>query len=282
MVNTFLSTFLLASVTIASPAPAAPAGHAYKAPGPNDVRSPCPGLNSLANHGFIHRNGKGMTIPHLIKGGKEGMNIGADFMIAIGGAGDLSNPNPLEGNFDLDHLKEHDFPIEHDGSLSRSDKYFSRNNWFDLKEKPYNQWMSVFGDAKKTSIKTASNARYTRISDSLKRNPNVSYGPRGKLYPPITSSLSPRLTCPLNRIHPLLRRNRPLPPNNGHVDHLRRRPPRLRRIPLQGRASPLRDGLVSTRQRRHFGYSGCYGAEAERGEQGDDPGGVAFDYGGGF
>jgi len=31
--------------------------HAYKAPGANDLRGPCPGLNTLANHGYISRTG---------------------------------------------------------------------------------------------------------------------------------------------------------------------------------------------------------------------------------
>jgi len=31
--------------------------HKYIAPGPNDIRGPCPGLNTLANHGYISRNG---------------------------------------------------------------------------------------------------------------------------------------------------------------------------------------------------------------------------------
>lgn len=30
----------------------------YQAPGPSDSRGPCPGLNTLANHGLINRNGK--------------------------------------------------------------------------------------------------------------------------------------------------------------------------------------------------------------------------------
>ena len=34
--------------------------------GPGDVRSPCPGLNSLANHGILPHNGKGMTISILV------------------------------------------------------------------------------------------------------------------------------------------------------------------------------------------------------------------------
>lgn len=32
-------------------------GHAWQAPGPNDLRGPCPGLNAFANHGFLPKNG---------------------------------------------------------------------------------------------------------------------------------------------------------------------------------------------------------------------------------
>ncbi|KAI9791138.1 MAG: hypothetical protein M1833_001697 [Piccolia ochrophora] len=31
--------------------------HAWRAPGPNDIRGPCPGLNVLSNHGYFPRNG---------------------------------------------------------------------------------------------------------------------------------------------------------------------------------------------------------------------------------
>jgi len=33
--------------------------HAWKAPGETDQRGPCPGLNALANHGYLPHNGIG-------------------------------------------------------------------------------------------------------------------------------------------------------------------------------------------------------------------------------
>ena len=39
--------------------------HAWKAPGKNDQRGPCPGLNALANHGYLPHNGIG-TIDQFI------------------------------------------------------------------------------------------------------------------------------------------------------------------------------------------------------------------------
>lgn len=69
-------------------------------------------MNALANHGFINRNGKALTIPALIAGLQAGMNVGADFTTAIGAAGLLSSPMPLLGSFDLNDLDQHNFPIE--------------------------------------------------------------------------------------------------------------------------------------------------------------------------
>jgi hypothetical protein len=34
---------------------------------PGAVRSPCPGLNSMANHGFLPRDGRNISIPVLVK-----------------------------------------------------------------------------------------------------------------------------------------------------------------------------------------------------------------------
>ncbi|KAF2032120.1 Cloroperoxidase [Setomelanomma holmii] len=152
----------------------------FHPPGTGDVRSPCPGLNALANHGFIHRDGHNMTIPHLIKGLAAGLNMGADFTVAIGGAGLLSSPNPLGGSFDLDDLNQHNFPIEHDASMSRqdavlgSDQPFYAPNW--------NQYIGFFDGKTVTDVPTASKAKYARYQDSLAKNPSFTYGLREVIF----------------------------------------------------------------------------------------------------
>lgn len=78
----------------------------WKPAGAGDSRSPCPGLNSLANHGFLNHNGKDITIPQLIKGGAQGLNVGPDFMAVIGAVGLSSSPFPLGGKFDLSDLDQ--------------------------------------------------------------------------------------------------------------------------------------------------------------------------------
>ena len=45
--------------------------HAFVAPGPNDLRGPCPGLNAMANHGYIPHNGVA-TIQQFITGTYDG------------------------------------------------------------------------------------------------------------------------------------------------------------------------------------------------------------------
>lgn len=45
--------------------------HAFVAPGPTDLRGPCPGLNAMANHGYIPHNGVA-TIPEFIQGTYDG------------------------------------------------------------------------------------------------------------------------------------------------------------------------------------------------------------------
>jgi len=140
------------------------------------VRSPCPGLNALANHDFIPHNGRGNSIPVLLKGLAEGLNMGADFTVAIGGAGLLSSPNPLGGSFDLDDLNMHNFPIEHDASISRQDaalgnpQPFYNPNW--------QQYIGFFEGKATTDVPTASKAKFARYTDSFTRNPEFTYGVR--------------------------------------------------------------------------------------------------------
>ncbi|KAI6894501.1 hypothetical protein KC318_g10705 [Hortaea werneckii] len=166
---------LLTSLT--HPNPNDPRFTQFQKPGPNDVRSPCPGLNALANHGFIPRNGKDMTLPILIKGLKAGMNMAPDFTIAIGGVGLLSSDSPdTARSFDLNDLDQHNFPIEHDASLSRQDAYFG--NDYSFYQPNWDMVLKYYQGKTKTDIETASHAQRNRVANSRAINPEVVYGPR--------------------------------------------------------------------------------------------------------
>lgn len=50
------------------------ADHPFKEPGPTDQRGPCPGLNTLANHGYIPRTGIA-TVGDIISGTQKLFNM---------------------------------------------------------------------------------------------------------------------------------------------------------------------------------------------------------------
>jgi hypothetical protein len=99
-ITTKFKALVLVSTSLASAFASGPAGgsdvdfsqHPWIAPGPNDVRGPCPGLNtyvqfphrflnlylihapvplpsSLANHGFLPRDGRNLTVSNVLKAG---------------------------------------------------------------------------------------------------------------------------------------------------------------------------------------------------------------------
>lgn len=48
--------------------------HAFVAPGNGDLRGPCPGLNAMANHGYIPHNGVA-TVTQFIQGTYDGKSL---------------------------------------------------------------------------------------------------------------------------------------------------------------------------------------------------------------
>lgn len=99
--------------------------------------------------------------------------MGPDFTVLIGGLGLLSSPYPLLGSFDLNDLDQHNFPIEHDASLSRQDAYFGDDHTF---YDPYWQDVLSFFSGGKTALLPASKAIANRTADSQAINPTFTYG----------------------------------------------------------------------------------------------------------
>ncbi|KAF9069840.1 Peroxidase, family 2-domain-containing protein [Rhodocollybia butyracea] len=93
--------------------------HQWQAPLPTDSRGPCPGLNTLANHGFLPRNGSNITIPVVLNAIKDGFNFyPTNLLRTAAKIGLLATENA--DNFSLEELALHG-TLEHDVSLSRSD-----------------------------------------------------------------------------------------------------------------------------------------------------------------
>ncbi|KAI9148920.1 Chloroperoxidase [Paramyrothecium foliicola] len=114
-----LLVFALAAPAIALPSlAAAPRGHAFQAPKSTDSRSPCPLLNSLANHGYLPRDGRNITVPDLGNAINAALNWSTELGTFPG-----SRALALLGVsvIDLEDLSDRPTGLEHVASLSRAD-----------------------------------------------------------------------------------------------------------------------------------------------------------------
>ncbi|KAF1831889.1 Cloroperoxidase [Decorospora gaudefroyi] len=106
-----------------------PNPHEWMAPGPNDFRGPCPMLNTLANHGFLPRDGRNITKDNAIAGFNDGLNFKASLGALLWDQAIIANPEPNATFFTLDHLNVHNL-LEHDASLTRADAALGNNHIF--------------------------------------------------------------------------------------------------------------------------------------------------------
>ncbi|KAI4259263.1 MAG: hypothetical protein L6R42_004647 [Xanthoria sp. 1 TBL-2021] len=93
-------------------------------------RSPCPGINAIANHGYLPRNGLNISLEQFITGFREGLNFDAEF---VRDAVKVYQPFTTTGynnTLNLNDLDHHSIPGEHDGSLSRNNLFFGDNYSF--------------------------------------------------------------------------------------------------------------------------------------------------------
>ncbi|KAJ7572975.1 Chloroperoxidase [Mycena floridula] len=84
-------------------------------------------FDSLTNHGFLPRDGRGLTLGTVIQAATDGFNFQHDVLIFVAKLS-LMTSGDLD-TFTLDDLKLHN-TIEHDASISRSDFAFGDNLHF--------------------------------------------------------------------------------------------------------------------------------------------------------
>jgi len=92
--------------------------HAWCPPQPGDSRSPCPALNTLANHGYIARDGKNLGVLDLIRGLMAGYNLSLplSILLTVGGFILMRKIRRIS----LYDVREHG-RVEHDASLVHRD-----------------------------------------------------------------------------------------------------------------------------------------------------------------
>ncbi|RMZ74469.1 major facilitator superfamily transporter [Pyrenophora seminiperda CCB06] len=120
---------------------------------------------------------KSLTIPHLIRGLAEGLHMGGDFSTLLGATGLVASEHPFTGTFNLDDLDMHNWPTEHDVSVSRPDANLG-GDYISFNETVWNSYISFFDGKPTMDVVTTAHARYARLQDSKKNNPKLVFGPK--------------------------------------------------------------------------------------------------------
>lgn len=166
--------------------------HQFMAPGPNDIRGPCPGLNTAANHNFLPRDGIA-TFNDLVDAQQNLYNVGHDLaqLLALLGLtltdGDVVteklsigcdattrtsfNPALTGSQPGLDgHNK-----FEADTSLTRNDYFLANGDNFSFNGTLFKMMTDTTGGVyDRAGLSTYRKQRYDQ---SLAENPNFFFGP---------------------------------------------------------------------------------------------------------
>jgi hypothetical protein len=78
-------------------------GYVFKDPRPSDSRGPCPGLNLLANYGYLPRDGH-VTYGQVLEATSRGFNMGTDLAIVLATFATLANGDLATESFYLGSL----------------------------------------------------------------------------------------------------------------------------------------------------------------------------------
>ncbi|TQN67024.1 putative sterigmatocystin biosynthesis peroxidase stcC [Colletotrichum shisoi] len=170
------STALAATVAMSANAAAATeiAAHPWLAPDAAAVRSPCPMLNSLANHGYLARDGRAISMADLISGLGSALHFNESLVRTLGTPAFATSTTGDPTTFNLDDIAKHNV-IEHDGSLSRADfvvtgdaKTFNQTVWAETR----GYLEAGAAAAAKVDAQTMATARSKRIATAQATNPS--------------------------------------------------------------------------------------------------------------
>ncbi|KAN0097127.1 heme-thiolate peroxidase [Tylopilus felleus] len=158
--------------------------HPFEPTRPDDMRGPCPGLNTLASHGYINRNGIA-TPTEIITAVQEGFNMGYQFASFLTYSAFIVDGNVLTNKMSIGANTTQDgrsVPgidthgnFEGDASITRQDYYLGNNFYFNegLFQVLVHAAHAVGGGA--VTIEAGVLDRRLRVEDSIARNPQFSY-----------------------------------------------------------------------------------------------------------
>lgn len=128
-------------------------------------------LNTLSNHGFFPRDGRNITKENAVQGLKNGLNFNGSLGALMWEQAIIANPEPNATFFTLEMLNVHNV-LEHDASLSRTDKYFGNNHVFN--GTIFNQSRQWWTDETITAKQFAHSKIYRQLQ-SRATNPNYTF-----------------------------------------------------------------------------------------------------------
>ncbi|KAF4037850.1 Peroxidase family 2 protein [Phytophthora infestans] len=129
-------------------------------------RSPCPGLNALANHGHIPRSGKNITHEDLRAALMSVFNFDSGLTQVL--------LNQLPATFSLDIISRHNV-LEHDASLVHNDEYFGGDP-ININETMVENLLGRSLDGKSLGITEVGETRRDRLAECRANNPECVFG----------------------------------------------------------------------------------------------------------
>ncbi|KAH7082702.1 hypothetical protein BKA63DRAFT_433201 [Paraphoma chrysanthemicola] len=149
----------------------------FRAPGPNDSRGPCPGLNLLANYGYLPRDGY-VTYGQVLEATSRGFNMGTDLAtvlatFAVLGSGDLDGLSFYlgSGKNGIGGLNRHSV-VEADVSPNREDYYNGCGDNHHLSSRLVKQMVNFANDDPKKEFSLDVMASHYAQSAAFSKNYN--------------------------------------------------------------------------------------------------------------
>jgi peroxidase family protein len=175
-------------------------GHVRRQKGANQMpragRSPCPGLNVMANHGYLPRSGKDIDLASVrsaVTGAYNYASTTFDSAFEQAVAFNLTTTgNP--STFNLADLAKHD-AIEFDGSLSRNDFFFGDNLhydpaiWATMAQRLRLHETGGSEMDRYVTVEMAAKARAARVADAKMVNPTFNASENALMGSPGTTAL---------------------------------------------------------------------------------------------
>ncbi|KAG8408538.1 hypothetical protein J3458_019571 [Metarhizium acridum] len=140
-------------------------------PTASDFRGPCPMMNTLANHGFLPRDGRNITRDAVVHAMSAALNFDEALADVMFEQAIVANPEQNATFFTLDHLNRHNV-LEHDASLSRSDAFFGNNHIFN--QTVFNSTLTYW-TGPVLNANMLANSKLARQVDSRAFNPTYTF-----------------------------------------------------------------------------------------------------------